>query len=140
MNDIIVNKIQSIQRCVERARQEYFKNPAGFDDDYTLQDASILNILRACELSIDLANHVIKTYKMGIPTSSAESFSLLHKKQVLDRSLSEKLQNMVKFRNVVIHDYQSMNLEIVKSIIKSDLTDLLLYTDKIMAFTSPESS
>jgi uncharacterized protein YutE (UPF0331/DUF86 family) len=140
MNDIIVNKIQSIQRCIERARQAYFKNPADFDDDYTRQDASILNILRACELAIDLANHVIKSHKMGIPTSSAESFSLLHKKQVLDRSLSEKLENMVKFRNIIIHEYQSVNLEIVKSIIKSDLANLLLFTDKIMEFTGSASS
>jgi uncharacterized protein YutE (UPF0331/DUF86 family) len=69
VSDIIINKIQSIQRCVERAREEYGKNPAGFDTDYTVQDAAMLNVLRACELAIDLANHIIKVHKMGIPTS-----------------------------------------------------------------------
>ena len=78
MNDIIVNKIQSIQRCVERAREEYLKDPEDFENNYTVQDAAILNILRACELAIDLANHIIKSHKMGIPTSSAESFELLY--------------------------------------------------------------
>jgi uncharacterized protein with HEPN domain len=34
MNDIIINRIQSMQRHVERAREEYRKNPAGFDTDY----------------------------------------------------------------------------------------------------------
>ncbi len=32
MNDIVINKIQSIQRCVERARQEYRSDPDGFGD------------------------------------------------------------------------------------------------------------
>ena len=77
MNDIVVNKIQSIQRCIERAREEYCDDPEGFDADYTRQDAAVLNILRACEQAIDLANHVIKSRKLGIPNSSAESFDLL---------------------------------------------------------------
>ncbi len=134
MNDIVINKIQGIQRCVERAREEYQGNPAGFDTDYTKQDAAILNVLRACEQAIDLANHVIKSHKMGIPASSAESFELLQKKFVIDQRLSEKLKNMVHFRNTIIHDYQRINLDIVKSVIMSGLDDLILFGDRIMGF------
>ena len=49
MKDIVINKIQSIQRCVERAREEFHDDPATFDANYTRQDAAILNVLRACE-------------------------------------------------------------------------------------------
>jgi hypothetical protein len=63
MNDIAINKIQSIQRCTLRAREEYRYDPGGFDTNYTRQDAAVLNILRACEQAIDLANHIIKSYK-----------------------------------------------------------------------------
>jgi uncharacterized protein YutE (UPF0331/DUF86 family) len=134
MNDIIVNKIQSIQRCVERAREDYYKNPAGFDTDYTNQDAATLNIIRACEQAIDLANHIIKSRKMGIPTSSAESFDLLQKKQVIDTALSEKLKKMVQFRNIAIHQYKRLDIEIVKSVITRGLDDLVTFADKIMEF------
>ncbi|MDD5451289.1 MAG: DUF86 domain-containing protein [Desulfovibrionales bacterium] len=134
MNDIVINKIQSIQRCIERAREEYMKNPEGFDEDYSRQDAAVLNILRACEQALDLANHIIKAHKMGIPTSSAESFDLLRKKSVIDSALTEKLKKMVHFRNVVIHQYQRMDIEIVKSVIKSDLDNLVAFTERIMGF------
>lgn len=77
MNDVVVNKIQSIQRCVRRAREELAAGSKEFDTNFTRQDAAVLNVLRACEQSIDLANHVIKTHKLGIPTSSGESFDLL---------------------------------------------------------------
>jgi hypothetical protein len=43
MNDIVINKIQSIQRCVIRAREEYEIDPAGFAENYTRQDAAVLN-------------------------------------------------------------------------------------------------
>jgi len=134
MNDIIVNKIQGIQRCVQRAREEYYKNPAGFDTDFTTQDAAVLNILRAGELAIDLANHAIKLHKLGIPISSTESFEFLHRKHIIDSALAEKLKNMVHFRNTVIHEYEKMGIEIVKSVIQNDLNDLVLFTDKIMEF------
>ena len=140
MNDIVINKIQSIQFCVERAREEYQKNPDGFETDYTRQDAAILNVIRACEQAIDLANHVIKKHKMGIPASSAESFELLQKKNVIDQRLTKKLKNMVHFRNTVIHDYQRTNLDIVKSVIDSGLNDLVLFGDCVMMFLKGHSA
>lgn len=134
MNDIVINKIQSIQRCVERARQEYRSDPDGFAANHTLQDAAVLNVLRACEQAIDLANHVIHTYKMGIPTASTESFDLLLAKHVIDVALSEKLKQMVHFRNIVIHQYQRMDIEIVTSVIVSGLDDLVQFGDRVKEF------
>ena len=136
MSDIVVNKIQSIQRCVERARQEYETDPAGFDTNYIVQDAAVLNVLQACEQAIDLANHLIKNYKMGIPTSSAESFDLLQKQRVIKVELAEKLRKMVYFRNMVIHQYQRMDIEIVRSVIVSGLDDLIQFGDRVMAFVN----
>jgi len=134
MNDIIINKIQSIQRCIQRAREEYDSDPEGFDTNYTKQDAAILNVLRACEQAIDLANYVIRRHKLGIPTASTESFDLLRQKLIIDVPLAEKLKKMVHFRNTVIHQYQRTDMDIVKAIIASDLDDLLRFGDRIMEF------
>jgi uncharacterized protein YutE (UPF0331/DUF86 family) len=136
MNDVLINKIQSIQRCVARAREEYRSDPVGFDTDFTRQDAAVLNVLRACEQALDLANHIIKIRKLGIPTSSAESFDLLRKKSIIDQALSEKLINMVHFRNIIIHQYKDMDLEIVKSVIDVGLDDLILFGDLILQLSS----
>ena len=53
-------------------------------------DAVILNILRACEQAIDLANYMIKKNKLGIPTSSGKSFELRRQKFVIEATLAEK--------------------------------------------------
>ena len=71
---------------------------------------------------------------MGIPTSSAESFDLLRQQYVIDTALSEKLKRMIHFRNTIIHQYQKMDVEIVKSVLDSGLDDLIEFTDRIMAF------
>ncbi len=41
--------------------------------------AIALNVQRACELCIDIANHLIKTKKLGLPQDSKDSFSLLQR-------------------------------------------------------------
>jgi uncharacterized protein YutE (UPF0331/DUF86 family) len=134
MNDIVINKIQSMQRCVIRAREEYGNDPEGFKTNYTKQDAAILNILRACEQSIDLANYVIKKHKLGIPTASAESFKLLQQKFIIEVNLAEKLKKMVHFRNTVIHQYQQTDASIVEAVIISGLDDLIQFGDRILKF------
>jgi uncharacterized protein YutE (UPF0331/DUF86 family) len=132
MSDIVINKVQSIQRCVERAREEYYADPAGFATNFTRQDAAVLNVLRACEQAIDLANHVIKTRKMGIPASSAQSFELLEQKSVIDPTLSGNLIKMIHFRNTVIHQYQRMDMQIVQKVITAGLDDLIRFGDCIL--------
>ena len=136
MSDIVINKVQSIQRCVERAREEYHADPAGFATNITRQDAAVLNVLRACEQSIDLANHVIKTRKMGIPASSAQTFELLQQKSVIDPDLAENLIKMIHFRNTVIHQYQRMDMQIVQKVITAGLDDLIRFGDCILKSTS----
>jgi uncharacterized protein YutE (UPF0331/DUF86 family) len=134
MNDFVINKIQSIQHCIRRAREEFFADPEGFDTNFTRQDAAVLNILRACEQSIDLANHVIKIRKLGIPTSSSESFDLLQNEGVISPELAGKLQKMVGFRNAIVHHYQRMDIKIVRSVITSGLDDLILFGERVQTF------
>jgi uncharacterized protein YutE (UPF0331/DUF86 family) len=131
MNDIIINKIQSIQRCIRRARDEYQADRDGFATDFTRQDAAILNVLRACETAIDLANYVIRTYKLGVPASSADCFSLLYSEGVIDSRLAERMVKMVGFRNAVVHQYTKIDIRIVEAVIVSELDEVLAFADKI---------
>ncbi len=135
MSEIITNKIQNIQLCITRAREEYQADPDHFATNYTRQDAAILNVIRACEQAIDLANHVIKNHKIGVPTSSAESFEALERHGIIDPELAKQLRKMVYFRNLVIHRYQQMEIEVVKAVIVSGLDDLIAFGDQILAFT-----
>lgn len=135
MNDVLINKIQSIQRCVARAKEEYKEAGKGFAQNYSRQDAAILNITRGCEQAIDLANHLIKIKKLGIPTSSAESFALLARQAIISTELAEKLRRMVGFRNIAVHQYQTLQIVIVEAVITLGLDDLIEFTLKIAQFS-----
>ena len=77
VDDVLINKAASIERCVARAREEYQADPAGFADNHTRQDAAILNIQRACEAALDMGQHLIRRDKLGVPQSARDVFALL---------------------------------------------------------------
>ncbi|MBI3959073.1 MAG: DUF86 domain-containing protein [Chloroflexi bacterium] len=134
LDDVAINKIQSIHRCIARVREEYALAGDDFNTDFTRQDAAILNITRACEQAIDLANHTIRMGKMGIPQSSSESFELLARQKIISPEMTEKLIRMTGFRNTAVHQYQLLNLAVVEAVIVSGLDDLLAFCDAIIDY------
>ena len=121
-SNVILNKIETIERCLNRINTVYDNNPENLKD-YTKQDSIMLNIQRACEASIDLAMHIISKQKLGIPQNSRDAFDVLNEKNIIDDKLSKNLKAMVGFRNIVVHDYQSINIKVVESIITYNLND-----------------
>jgi uncharacterized protein YutE (UPF0331/DUF86 family) len=124
MDDIVLNKAATIERCLRRIDEEYDGNAANLEQDLTRQDSIILNIQRACEASIDLAMHLVRKLALGIPQDSRQAFDLLCEAGKLDPSAADALKRMVGFRNVAVHDYQKLNLEVVRAIVERNLGDL----------------
>ena len=133
MNDIVLNKKESIERCIKQIRSYYaLPSDKSFMDDYLKQDAIALNLQRACELSIDLANHTIKSRKLGLPKESKESFRILAKHRLIPADLSQNLENMVGFRNTLVHQYQELDIALMVDVIENHLDDLLAFTNHIL--------
>jgi len=130
-NDVILNKIAVIERCIKRIHEEYENNPENLEN-YTKQDSIILNIQRACEACIDLAMHIISEKGLGIPQNSRDAFELLIKNKYISADLGNRLKAMVGFRNIAVHDYQAIHLEIVQQIIEKHLTDIIQFTELIL--------
>jgi uncharacterized protein YutE (UPF0331/DUF86 family) len=131
-DDVILNKAGVIERCLQRVEDEYEGNPANLRDDITRQDAIVLNLQRACQAAIDLAMHLVREHSLGVPQESREAFALLDDAGYLRAELSDRLQRMVGFRNVAVHDYQDLNLDIVQSIVEEHLSDFTRFTELVV--------
>lgn len=130
MNDIIINKIITITRCIKRIIDVYGDGET-FKQDYTKQDSVILNLQRCCEAAIDIANHINRQQQYGLPQSSRDSFTLLAQNNHIAQSLAENLKKMVGLRNIAVHDYQELNLDIVVYVIQHHLQDFEQFIETI---------
>lgn len=131
-DDVLLNKAATIERCVARAREEYARDPATFATDFTRQDAAILNIQRACEAALDMGQHLIRRDRLGIPQSARDVFTLLAQHQRIDTTLADALKRMVGFRNIAVHDYQTLQLPITVAIIQTHLDEFLTYSKTLL--------
>lgn len=137
-DDVVLNKAETIERCLKRIHEEYDNNPTHLQN-YTKQDSIILNIQRASEASIDLAMHTIAKKRLGVPQTSREAFDLLHHADIIDVDLTVRMKAMVGFRNITVHDYQTINLIVVQQIIEKHLDDLRAFTKIILQQTPGET-
>ena len=123
-DDVVLNKAATIERCVARVREEYADDGHGLAVDQRRQDALVLNLLRACETSIDLAMHGVRVRALGAPQSSRDAFAMLVSAEILDRALGDALQRMVGFRNIAVHRYQDLDVDVLHAIVRHQLGDL----------------
>jgi len=122
-DDVLLNKAAIIERCLKRIGDEYQGHEQELETNFTRQDAIVLNLLRACEASIDAAMHIIRQRRLGLPQESRDAFRLLDEAGLLKKELSNEMQKMVGFRNVAVHDYRELSLTILRSILESRLGD-----------------
>lgn len=132
VDDVLLNKAAAIERCVKRVREEYGADPAGFAANFTRQDAAILNIQRACEAALDMGQHLVRREKLGVPQSSRDVFALLAQAGWIEPALADSLKRMVGFRNIAVHDYQSLQLPITVQVITHHLDDFLDYSAALL--------
>ncbi len=140
LDDVLINKAATIERCVARVREEYARDPATFATDFTRQDAAILNIQRACEAALDMGQHLIRRERLGVPQSARDVFTLLAQGGWVAPLLADNLKRMVGFRNIAVHDYQALQLPITVSIIQTHLDEFLQYSQAILLRDGREPS
>lgn len=131
-DDITLNKTAIIRRCLQRVDAEFQQNTSRLDD-FTVQDAIVLNLLRACESAIDLAMHHVADRRLGIPQHSREAFELLMQHGLLTQTTTNAMKNMVGFRNIAVHSYQQLQRPVLEAILLRHLGDFETYLAEIAA-------
>ena len=121
--DILLAKAGSIRRAIGRIRDVTRLNPDSLDDINT-QDIFVLNLQRAIQSAIDLAAHIVASEGLGLPDSIKANFQLLQDGKLISKELTAKLQAMAGFRNIAIHEYQEIDVAVLKSILIRHLKDL----------------
>jgi uncharacterized protein YutE (UPF0331/DUF86 family) len=121
--DVIFSKFSIIRNCLKTILKVTENNPEKLDD-YIVQDVFVLNLQRAVQASIDCANVVISIRGLQLPASYKQSFQILEKNNIINSGLCLKMTKMTGFRNIAVHDYQQLDIAVLKGILVNNLHDL----------------
>jgi uncharacterized protein YutE (UPF0331/DUF86 family) len=76
---------------------------------------------------LDVASHIVSDQRLGEPETNRELFDLLVRGDRLPETLASSLRDMAGFRNVLVHGYQDVDLDIVEDVLAHHLNDLLAF-------------
>jgi uncharacterized protein YutE (UPF0331/DUF86 family) len=121
--DVIRAKLESLARCVRRIEGRRPSSAQELAADLDAQDIVTLNLERVVQIAVDAGSHILLDYETPSPESMAGVFRALGDLGVLDRALAERMAKAAGFRNIAVHEYKSIDWNIVFSIISSRLDD-----------------
>lgn len=132
VDDVLLSKAAIIERCLSRIREEYLGHESTIETDYTRQDSIVLNLQRACESAIDLAMHMVRKRRLGLPQDSREAFTLLEKDGFISPEVALHMRAMVGFRNIAVHQYRELSMPVLRAILDDRLEDFTHFTGKLL--------
>ncbi len=82
--------------------------------------------------------HIVRIRQLGVPQKSRDAFSMLQQAGILDNNLANRMQAMVGFRNIAVHNYQVPDWVILRSILNERLEDFKRFAQCLIKMNDAE--
>jgi uncharacterized protein YutE (UPF0331/DUF86 family) len=119
--EVIEEKLESLRRCLQRVSDKCPPDAQVLLRDPDLQDIVALNLTRAVQLCVDIGAHLIAGTEVPPPDTMGQVFDALAEAGIIDRNLAMQLKKAVGFRNIAVHEYESIDWTIVHAIARQHL-------------------
>jgi uncharacterized protein YutE (UPF0331/DUF86 family) len=114
---------------------EYATVSAGeYKADWKVQRIIERTLQVMIETCLDIAGHIIADRGFRAPDSYADMFRILQANGILEEAQLPAMEKMARFRNLVVHQYEKIDPDIVVSILNKNLPDFERYRDSITAY------
>jgi uncharacterized protein YutE (UPF0331/DUF86 family) len=117
---------------VQRVADKCPDDPETLAREVDLQDIVTLNLSRAVQMCVDVGAHMIASTETPAPATMGQTFELLSEKGILPEALATRLQRAVGFRNIVIHNYEAIDWQVVHALARDHLDDFAAFARAIV--------
>ncbi|MFP3951669.1 MAG: type VII toxin-antitoxin system HepT family RNase toxin [Candidatus Bathyarchaeia archaeon] len=132
--EIIEGRLDIIERNLSFLEEYKTLSPDEFTESYRDTQAAKYSLLEIMESCMDIANYIISVMGFRRAEGYSDIFKVLGEEDVLDEELSIRLENMARFRNLLVHRYGELDDRRVLEIIKENLTDIKEFEKQIQKF------
>ena len=126
---LVAKKLAAIETAVQELRT--LARPGELERD--LREARFVE--RTLQIGIqallDVASHIVSDERLGEPATNRELVTLLARRGWLPDDHVGRLSRMIAFRNVLVHNYDTVDLSIVRDVLEHHLDDLLAFVSAI---------
>lgn len=129
--DLIRARCAEIDSSLNRLEEFHRLSREQFLSNQDTLDVACYRLLIAIEAALALCFHVPAKRLHQVPEEYAGCFSVLEQAGLIPADLSMRLQQMARFRNLLVHVYWKIDYVQVHDIITTRLTDLRTFSAAI---------
>ncbi|HEY8089563.1 MAG TPA: DUF86 domain-containing protein [Polyangiaceae bacterium] len=122
--DVVSHRLLAMNEALRELERPGASNEQALAGDSMLRAAVERWLQIAIEACIDVADHVIASEGWPPPESARAAFASLAAHGKLPAGLASKLGDAAALRNILVHDYVSVDLRRLAAAVRDDLADL----------------
>ncbi|MDI6802124.1 MAG: DUF86 domain-containing protein [Thermodesulfovibrionales bacterium] len=121
---VIENKASAVRKYLKILQRYRNLEKGKIQNDIDIRGAVERYLYLAIQSTIDLAEAVIAYKDFRKPTTMSEAFYILDEEKFIPQKLTNKLSKMVGFRNILAHDYEDIDYDIVCNALREGTKDI----------------
>jgi uncharacterized protein YutE (UPF0331/DUF86 family) len=123
--DLLAKKLAFVESCVSDLRR--LAVAENIDSDVKERRFIEHTLQLAIQACLDAASHIVSDDRLGEPQTNQELFRLLEQAGRISKDLSVKLRAAAGFRNILVHGYADVDVNVTRDVLEHHLDDLLAF-------------
>ena len=121
--DLVRRKLTELSEYVRQVSEYRDVTVEQYRADWKTQRIVERTLQMAIEACVDIAGHMVADRGLRAPATYADTFEILVQSGLLSPDLGEAMVMMTGFRNVIVHDYAGIDVEVVIRVLRERLDD-----------------
>lgn len=139
MEALIGEKLSRLREYLAYLRQLGEISPEAFSRDFRSRGAAERYLHLSIESVIDIGSEIISCLQLRRP-GYADIPDILAEAGIIPEELSGQVARMIGFRNLLVHDYGRINVELEREFLRTRLGDFEAYMGCIVEWLGRHSS
>ena len=136
--DKVARKIRSMKKYVDFLRSCKSVTKENLEEDYILMSAIERNLHLAIESALDIGEVIISAEGFEKPEDYRSVILILGRHNVIPRDFAARFAEAAKFRNILVHMYAEVDVEMVYEILQNNLGDFDEFAKYIARYLEKE--
>ncbi|MBI4994531.1 DUF86 domain-containing protein [Candidatus Peregrinibacteria bacterium] len=130
----IVAKLERLDEYLRYLREIQKVNKKSFIKDYHFYGLAERYLQLSIEIILDIGKLIILAKNFRKPEDNQEVFAVLCENMVIQKQNLKYFFGMANFRNILVHDYEKIDREIIYKKLHENLDSFVLFKKSVLKF------
>ncbi|HOV22277.1 MAG TPA: DUF86 domain-containing protein [bacterium] len=107
----VKNRLEKLEVALNKLDNLSKISLSEFLTDWKCQDSACRNFQVAIEICLDIGTFLLSEKNLPIPDTYSLIIKELRENGIIDKNLEEDMKKLIKFRNIIVHEYLYIDLE-----------------------------